>query len=209
MIRYISDLHLCHANVIKFDNRPFETLAEMHNTIIGNWNSTVEKNDTTYILGDFCWGKEQDWIDFLETLNGKKVLIKGNHDLKSPSSKIKRYFLDIKDYKEITDNGRHIIMGHTPQPMHRAAYNPNCFMLYGHVHNTREEWFMRKWRHEIRRSCTESGHNRGQWYNVGCMMPWMDFTPRTLDEILEREIEYGIEFEGLKRDPIQWWERWE
>ena len=40
-------------------------------------------------------------------------------------------------------------------------------------------------------------------------MPWMDYTPRTLDEIIEKEKEYGIEFDGLKRDPVQWWERWE
>ena len=200
MNRYISDLHLGNANVIQFDNRPFESLEEMHKTIISNWNKVTNKNDTVYILGDFCWETEAGWERYLKELSGKKVLIRGNHDLKAPSPKIKRYFLDIKDYKEITDNGRHIIMSHYPIPMHKAAYNPNCFMLYGHVHNTREEWLMRKWRHEIRMSCTQSGYNRGQWYNVGCMMPWMCFTPRTLDEILEREIEHGLKFQGLKED---------
>ena len=198
MNRYISDLHLCHANVIKFDNRPFSSLEEMHNTIISNWNSVVEKNDTTYILGDFCWGKEDDWINFLETLNGKKVLIKGNHDLKSPSPKVRKYFLDIKDMKTIKDNGRKILMAHTPQPMFPCAYNENCYMLYGHVHNTREERFTRDLRARLRNSCGEPGYNRGQFYNVGCMMPWINYTPRTLDEIIAEDAKYGVIFQGLK-----------
>lgn len=53
MKRYISDLHLGHANVLKFDQRPFLTLDEMHETIINNWNSVVDKTDDVYILGDF------------------------------------------------------------------------------------------------------------------------------------------------------------
>ena len=53
-------------------------------------------------------------------------------------------------------------------------------MLYGHVHNTREWSLVEKWKKE-------------QWemgipcraINVGCMMPYIRYTPRTLDEILE------------------------
>ena len=97
MNRYISDLHLGHTNVIKFDNRPFESLEEMHKTIITNWNEVTNQNDTVYILGDFCWETEAGWEKYLKELSGKKVLIRGNHDLKAPSSKIKRYFLDISN----------------------------------------------------------------------------------------------------------------
>lgn len=185
---YISDLHLGHANVIKFDKRPFENLEEMHNTIITNWNNAVTNEDTVYILGDFCWGVESSWPQYLEQLNGKKILVQGNHDIKNPSKQIKKYFLDIKPYKETTDEGRRVIMSHYPMPMYRGAYNPNIYMLYGHVHSTREEDFMKRLRHELRMSCKESGHNRGQFYNVGCMMPWMNYTPRTLDEIIKGDI---------------------
>lgn len=38
---YISDLHIGHANAIKFDNRPFADVNEMNNAIIENWNSRV------------------------------------------------------------------------------------------------------------------------------------------------------------------------
>lgn len=181
---YISDLHFCHTNILKFDNRPFQTLEEMHETIIANWNSRVSKTDTVYILGDFCWGKEEEWIPLLKKLYGHKVLIKGNHDLKNMSATLKKHFQSITDYKEITDNGCRVIMSHYPIIMYRGAYNENIYMLYGHVHETREYDFIRKWRNELRESATGSGDNLGQLYNVGCMLPYMDYTPRTLTEII-------------------------
>ena len=84
---YISDLHFGHGNIIKFDQRPFATVEEMTHVLIRNWNSTVTNQDTVYILGDFCWGKETDWIRILDKLNGNKVLIRGNHDIKDMSDK--------------------------------------------------------------------------------------------------------------------------
>ena len=73
---YISDLHLGHANVLKFDNRPFRDINHMWITIRDNWNSVVTPQDTVYILGDFCWGKAPDWPGYLDQLQGQKVLIK-------------------------------------------------------------------------------------------------------------------------------------
>ena len=181
---YISDLHLDHANVIRFDKRPFESIELMNKTLVDNWNGQVTNEDTVYILGDFCWGTEESWLNYLKNLSGNKVLIQGNHDIKHFSAKLKRCFSDIKPYKEIIDNGRRVIMCHYPMPMYKGAYNKDIYMLYGHVHTTREETFMRKLREELRMSCTESGYNRGQFYNVGCMMPWMNFTPQTLDTIV-------------------------
>ena len=89
---YISDLHqqFGHANILRFDNRPFSNVQDMERTIIKNWNERVTKDDTVYILGDFCWGLEDEWIRILDQLNGMKVLIRGNHDLKNPSANLKR-----------------------------------------------------------------------------------------------------------------------
>ena len=182
---YISDLHFFHNNIIKFDSRPFSSLEEMHDTIIKNWNNRVTKEDTVYILGDFCWGKEPEWLSIINKLNGHKVLIRGNHDLKKMSAALRNKFLDVKDYKEVTDNGRRVIMSHYPMPMYRGAYNPQIYMLYGHVHTTREEGFMSVLRETLKSSYCNRGDNLGQFYNVGCMLPYMDFTPKTLDEIIE------------------------
>ena len=63
MNRYISDLHFGHANILKFDNRPFRNTEEMETALIENWNSTVSAGDITYILGDFCWGKRKQGTD--------------------------------------------------------------------------------------------------------------------------------------------------
>lgn len=182
---YISDLHLCHANVIRFDNRPFASLEEMHSEIIRRWNERVTNKDTVYILGDFCWAPESKWGEFLVQLKGRKVLIKGNHDVKQCSAQTKKYFLDIADYKEVKDKGRRVILSHYPIPMYRGAYNKGIYMLYGHVHTTRENDIMRELRYMLRTSWSKSGDNLGQFYNVGCMLPYMDYTPRTLDEIIE------------------------
>lgn len=98
----------------------------------------MSKDDTTYILGDFCWGTEPEWKRILAMLNGHKVLIRGNHDLKNMSASLKSMFDDIKDYKEITDQGRHVIMCHYPILFYKGSYDPKTYMLCGHVHMTRE-----------------------------------------------------------------------
>lgn len=181
---YISDLHLGHGNILRFDNRPFVDLDTMHDTIIQNWNNTVKPGDTVYILGDMIWAKESEWPAWLQRFSGDKVLIRGNHDPKEFSHTTKRFFQDITNLKEITDQGKHVIMCHYPIPFHRADYDEKCFMLYGHVHTTREFQILETLRKELRESITEQSHARGQFINVGCMMPWMNYTPRTLDEII-------------------------
>lgn len=49
-----------------------------------NWQSTVSEKDTVVLAGDFSWATylEQSTKDFeyLHKLNGKKILLKGNHD---------------------------------------------------------------------------------------------------------------------------------
>ena len=57
---YITDLHLGHANVIRYDSRPFADLDEMYQAILDRWNATVKADDTVFILGDFCWAKESE-----------------------------------------------------------------------------------------------------------------------------------------------------
>lgn len=185
-IFYISDLHLMHQNIIRFDNRPFETVEEMDKALINNWNSVVSNADHVYHLGDFCWGKKDDWIKYLKLLNGNIHIIKGNHDLKDYPPDVKKYIVEAVDYKEITDCGRHVIMCHYPIMCYKASYNPNCYMLHGHTHITREQAFVEKWTKELRDSKSSNSDSCGNIFNVGCMMPYMEYRPKTLDEILKR-----------------------
>lgn len=100
---YISDLHLLHENVLRFDNRPFETIENMQETIVNNWNRKVTNGDTVYILGDVSMrGKKEDLISLVATLKGRKVLVKGNHDDVS-DYRYQQLYYEIVDYKEIHD----------------------------------------------------------------------------------------------------------
>lgn len=74
-----SDLHFGHANVIKYCNRPFLDVNEMNEILIKNWNEVVSLEDTIYVLGDFAMAAR--YVEqVLPRLNGKKILILGNHD---------------------------------------------------------------------------------------------------------------------------------
>ena len=78
---FTSDFHLSHANVIKFDNRPFSDLNEMHEAIIENWNNKVSKDDTVFYLGDLYFKGNVKYIkNLVHQLNGKIYFILGNHD---------------------------------------------------------------------------------------------------------------------------------
>lgn len=183
---YIADLHLGHANVIRFDNRPFENIDEMESEIIRRWNERVTPQDTVYLIGDFSWRTSNGWIPVLKQLKGRKVLIRGNHDPKRIDGKLAKMFDDVKDYKEISDNDRRVCMCHFPILLYNHSHSPNSYMLCGHVHNTKENDWLVKWRTEIRKQRVLDGvGNYGNIINVGCMMPYMDYTPRTLDELIE------------------------
>lgn len=184
-IFYTSDLHIGHANVIRFDNRPFKSVEEMDATLIKNWNETVSAEDTVYILGDFCWLTDTEWANILSKLNGSKVLIRGNHDIKNMSTNVKKHFQDVKDYKEISDNGRRVIMCHYPIPFYKKDYDANTYMLYGHLHVTIEEDFMQEFKRIIKEKDTRGNSmNKCNFYNCWC--GFYDYKPVTLDEIIAR-----------------------
>lgn len=81
---------------------------------------------------------------------------------------------------------------------HKLAYNPDVYMLYVHVHKTREYDAMSMIRKWAQVTCEHKGDCRGNFFNVGCMMPWMNYTPRTLDEIILRDPDKPEEVQKMK-----------
>lgn len=77
---YTADLHLGHANIIEYTGRPFADVDEMNYTLIDNWNSVVGRNDEVIVLGDMVLGKLSETLPLVGLLNGRKVLLAGNHD---------------------------------------------------------------------------------------------------------------------------------
>lgn len=76
---FTSDLHFSHANVIRYCQRPFENVHQMNTYLTKIWNETIGVNDTVYCLGDFCMNPKTSHI-ITPQLNGRKILIPGNHD---------------------------------------------------------------------------------------------------------------------------------
>ena len=87
-IYFVSDFHIGHQNVIKFDGRPFESLEEMHLKLIKNWNSKVNDEDIVFYLGDFTFKNQEIGSWFRNHLKGKIHFIMGNHDRTSVISKL-------------------------------------------------------------------------------------------------------------------------
>jgi predicted phosphohydrolase len=84
MLFAIADLHLSISTGEKKSMEIFPGWEYYQERLEDNWRSIVTPEDTVVIAGDFCWamGLEQSLPDFrfLESLPGKKLLLKGNHD---------------------------------------------------------------------------------------------------------------------------------
>lgn len=185
---YISDLHFGHDAIISFDNRPFMDAYENDYYIINNWNNAVGYDDDVYLLGDISWYGSTKTIEIFDKLNGNIHLIRGNHDnkvLKNP--KLRERFCEITDYKELTDSkGNGLVLCHYPLIAFKNHYY-NWWHFYGHVHNT--------WEYDLversRLDSIRSSRSPLNMVNVGCMMPWIGYTPRTFDEIVKGVTEFN------------------
>lgn len=80
----ISDLHLATKNPQK-SMEIFTGWEDYHERLRKNWNTLVTQDDTVVIVGDISWGLKLDEalpdLQWINKLNGKKLLLKGNHDL--------------------------------------------------------------------------------------------------------------------------------
>lgn len=136
---FTSDVHFCHANSIKYCNRPFSTVEEMDEALINNWNNIIKPNDTIWSLGDFAFCRIEKIEQILKKLNGKKHFIFGNHckEMRKHASYLKNeglleYFAD---YKEIKINNIFVVLCHYPmRAWNKSHYG--SYMLHGHCHGT-------------------------------------------------------------------------
>ncbi len=99
----ISDLHLSFGS-----DKPMNIFRGWDNhteKIKANWNRLVKADDTVILPGDFSWGLKLNEtlpdFKFLESLNGKKIILKGNHDLWWSTVKKLRDFFEVNDIKSV------------------------------------------------------------------------------------------------------------
>lgn len=140
----MADTHFGHRNVLKHcPNRPYaqenDTLAH-DQWLMDMWNSSVEKNDHIYILGDLSFHSPNKTISLVEQLSGRKHLIVGNHD--KQTNRIAHLFESVSQIKDIDftpqihpflNNRIYVNMCHYPMvSWSRKSYG--AIMLHGHCH---------------------------------------------------------------------------
>ncbi len=137
-IWFTSDLHFGHKNIIKFCNRPWETVEEMDEALITNWNSIVGEKDIVFDLGDFAFATNGRWKELVQRLNGKHYLILGNHDgIRWPGDKTMQLFERVEQQMIIYIDNRCIYLNHYPYLCYGGSWkNPEhaVWQLHGHVH---------------------------------------------------------------------------
>ena len=133
MIYFTSDLHLNHKAAIHMNGRSFANIDEMNETLIANINSRVSEEDTLYLLGDVAYRGGVDKANqLISRINGRKILISGNHDHKSLDPGL---FESIHDFLEIHVDGINISLMHYPMvSWPKKGYG--SLHLHGHQHNS-------------------------------------------------------------------------
>ena len=140
-IFFIADPHFNHKRIIETCNRPFKDVVAMNTSLINNWNSVVNRDDTVFVLGDvynFVETKDSKTIDedtynfysIISSLKGHKYLIKGNHDTRNDSVYlICNCFEKVYDHPILYNN--FFLLSHEPLLLSNTT---PYFNLYGHVH---------------------------------------------------------------------------
>lgn len=132
-----SDLHFGHRRIKEFcpaTRDRFRDVEHMREEMIADWNAVVGAEDLTYILGDVAFLPAAEAVQIMRRLNGRKILIEGNHDRKLLNDPVFRScFEEIHKYLEITYNKRFIVMCHYPIFDHNGA-GRGSIMLHGHRH---------------------------------------------------------------------------
>lgn len=131
----ISDHHLGHTNSwekFKLEDgsplRPFTSTEEMNETMIERHNAKVKEQDTVYFLGDVVINKK--YLELVKRMNGRKILIRGNHDIFKDEDYREVGFKQIHGVRVFVDK---FILSHIP-------LHPDCVTerfrvnVHGHLH---------------------------------------------------------------------------
>ena len=138
MIYFTSDLHFCHDRQFIYGPRGFSSIKEHDETIVKNWNSIVQSDDTVYILGDLMLNDNEKGIEYLRQLNGFKFFIRGNHDADNRTQLYQDNGIPfIGDAHYMKYNGYHFYLSHYPTltgNLEKESLKQMTLNLFGHTH---------------------------------------------------------------------------
>lgn len=134
-IYFTSDHHFFHHNIIEYEQRPFADVNEMNAYMIDQWNAVVKPNDLVFHLGDIGFFKGDQMKETFSILNGRKILLRGNHDKGYTTKKLTEAGFDVHKYYIFENH----LLSHHPQPadkLHQLiALTDIKGNLCGHVHS--------------------------------------------------------------------------
>jgi len=130
---FTADPHFGHDAIRKHCKRPYQSLQEMDDGMIKNWNDKVGNHDTIAVLGDFAF---KDYAKYLDRLNGAKIyLVFGNHDNYQEANKVdpKYGFTDIQENLSVMVDHEEIFLSHFAHRVWNKSHY-GTWHLYGHTH---------------------------------------------------------------------------
>jgi len=161
----ISDTHFGHKNILKLCNRPFESVEQMDESMIEKWNSVVSVNDKVIHCGDFGFCSQERFDVLMRCLNGRKILILGNHDNRSW-----RFYLDNNRFDVICKylSFKGILFTHRPKD-----YFDMCeekLNIHGHIHN----------------NVINTGYDNTDQKRINVSVEVINYTPISVEEIRDK-----------------------
>lgn len=112
--------------------RPFNDPDVMGTHILRMHNSVVKPEDELIIVGDVVYKERPEYLKYLKQFNGRKTLIRGNHDRVFTDADLKEYF------EEVVPEGSGLVRqfkGYTCWLTHYPTKSrPDMFNLVGHIH---------------------------------------------------------------------------
>lgn len=130
-----SDTHFCHENIIDYEDRPFEDVEEMNESLIKSWNQVVREHDLVLHLGDVFFCSTDKQFEIMDRLNGDIMLIRGNHDSQTEIKLVERLgFVGVYDELLLGD----YMFTHRPLA-NKDLEGTRLFNIHGHTHSLRED----------------------------------------------------------------------
>jgi calcineurin-like phosphoesterase family protein len=132
---FISDTHFGHKNVIRYCNRPFKTVRKMNIALAKEWNNTITDADRVFVVGDVFLMRPEDATPIINSLNGYKILIAGNHD-RSEKTMLSCGFDEYHRELEYELDGFGMgLINHYPLPDTIISERGYSFLIHGHIHD--------------------------------------------------------------------------
>ena len=128
-IFFTSDTHFGGDDIRRYENRPFADVQAMDEAMIQRWNAVVSPKDTVWHLGDF--GAAGHEAELLSRLNGRVLLVRGNHDTRDNAYYRAAGFAEVYDLPVLYEG--FWLLSH--EPVYVSGNTPYA-NLFGHVHGS-------------------------------------------------------------------------